>query len=269
MIAIAFRLNLLIVCTSIALQAQEIKVAAASDLQFVFQEVATRFEKQTGNSVKLSFGSSGNFFSQIQNGAPYDLFFSADAEYPHRLEAAGLTEPGTIQRYATGKIVLWTTSESGLDVNRGLAVLLEPGVRKIALANPMHAPYGRAAVEALKAAGIYDRIADKLIYGENISQAAQFVASGNAQAGILASSIAASPLMKSKGKYFIIPEGSYSPLDQVGVVLRSSQQKKIAKCFIGFINTAEVTELMKEYGFEFAGAPVLVTKEPTKRFCCC
>ncbi len=264
-----WKLGLFIVCTSMIVHSQEIRVAAASDLQFVFQEVAARFEQQTGNSVKLSFGSSGNFFSQIQNGAPYDLFFSADAEYPHQLESAGFTEPGTLQQYATGKIVLWTTSDSGLDVSRGLSVLLESGVTKIALANPMHAPYGRAAVEALKAAGIYDKITNKLIYGENVSQAAQFVASGNAQAGILAFSLAASPVMKAKGKYFIVPADSYSTLDKVGVVLRSSQQKKVAKCFMEFIGGVEITELMREYGFELAGVPLLASKKPVQKFCCC
>src|SRR5437763_9232336 len=121
--------------------AEEITVAAAADLQFAFQDLATRFEKETGKHVKLIFGSSGNFFAQIQNGAPFDLFFSADVDYPKRLEAAGLAEPGTIYPYAKGKIVIWARNESKFDLSRGLQVLLDPGIRKIAIANPDHAPY--------------------------------------------------------------------------------------------------------------------------------
>src|SRR3954470_15369051 len=122
--------------------AQQINVAAASDLQSAFQDASNRFQKETGKSVKLTFGSSGNFFAQIQNGAPFDLFFSADIDYPKKLEAAGLAEPGTLYPYATGKIVLWVPADSKLDVSKGLAILSDPSVRKIAIANPKHAPYG-------------------------------------------------------------------------------------------------------------------------------
>src|ERR1022692_1711657 len=138
-------------------KAQEITVAAASDLQFALQDVANRFQKDTGKSVKLIFGSSGNFFTQIQNGAPFDVFFSADIDYPRKLEAAGLAEPGTLYPYATGKIVLWVRNESKLDLGQGLRVLLDPDIGKIALANPEHAPYGRAAVAAIKHEKIYEK----------------------------------------------------------------------------------------------------------------
>src|SRR5271169_2606762 len=136
--------------------AGEIKVAAASDLTFAFKIVVARFEKQTGNRVRLTYGSSGNFFSQIRNGAPFDLFFSADVSFPEKLEAAGLTEPGSIYEYAKGEIVIWVPNSSKLDLSKGLEVLLDPGIRKIAIANPLHAPYGAAAVAAMKHAGIYD-----------------------------------------------------------------------------------------------------------------
>src|SRR5271169_4227212 len=165
-----------------AANAAGLKVAAAADLTFAFKDVGARFEKQTGNSLKLTYGSSGNFFSQIQNGAPFDLFFSADVSYPQKLEAAGLTEPGTIYEYATGKLVMWVPNASKLDLSRGLSVLLDPSIRKIAVANPLHAPYGVAAVAALRHAGIYDQVKGKLVLGENISQTAQFVQSGNADA---------------------------------------------------------------------------------------
>src|SRR5437899_1190863 len=160
--------------------AEEITVAAAADLTFAFQEAAAGFQRATGNSVQLSFGSSGNFFSQIQNGAPYDAFFSADIDYPKKLESAGLTEPGTLYQYARGRIVVWVPNKSRLDVTRGLQALLDPNIRKIAIANPEHAPYGRAAVSAIQHAGIYDRVRGKLIYGEYIAQTTQFVQSGNA-----------------------------------------------------------------------------------------
>jgi molybdate transport system substrate-binding protein len=137
--------------------AQEITVAAAADLQFAFQDVATRFQKRTGKTVKLIFGSSGNFFAQIQNGAPFDVFFSADIDHPRRLETAGLAEPGTIYPDATGRIVLWAPNDSKLGLSRGLQVLLNPTIQKIAIANPEHAPYGRAAVAAVRHENLYDR----------------------------------------------------------------------------------------------------------------
>ena len=153
----------LLLFASLEVSAEEITIAAASDLNFVFHEVATRFEKQTGNKVRLSFGSSGNFYAQIQNGAPYDLFFSADVEYPSKLQAAGLIEPGSLYEYAIGRLVLWAPNPSPLDPHQGVKALLDPRVRKIAIANPEHAPYGRAAEAALKNAGIYDQLAGKLI----------------------------------------------------------------------------------------------------------
>src|SRR5271166_5771512 len=126
--------------------AQEITVAAAADLQFAMQDVAARYQKETGKTVKLIYGSSGSFFQQIQNGAPFDMFFSANLDYPKKLEAAGLTEPGSFYQYARGKIVIWVRNDSKLDLGSGMRSLLDPSVRKIAIANPQHAPYGQAAV---------------------------------------------------------------------------------------------------------------------------
>jgi molybdate transport system substrate-binding protein len=229
--------------------AQEITVAAAADLQFAFQDVAARFQKDTGKNVKLVFGSSGNFFTQIQNGAPFDVFFSADVDYPKKLEAAGLTEPGTLYQYATGKIVLWVPNESKLDLGRGLGVLLDPSIRKIALANPEHAPYGRAAVAAMKHDNVYDKISSKFVLGENISQAASFVASGSADIGIVALSLALAPAMKEKGRYVEISADDYSPLEQAAVILKSSKRKEIARQFIDFLKTPHILELLRSYGF--------------------
>jgi molybdate transport system substrate-binding protein len=234
--------------------AQEITVAAAADLQFVFQDVATRFQKETGKTVKLIFGSSGNFFAQMQNGAPFDLFFSADIDYPRRLETAGLAEPGTIYPYATGRIVLWVPKESKLDLSRGLQVLLDPTIQKIAIANPEHAPYGRAAVAALRQENLYDKVYPKFVLGENISQTASFVVSGSADIGILALSLALAPSLKEKGKYVEIPTEDYPAIKQAAVILKSSPNKDTARQFVAFLKTPEMQGLLRSYGFTVPGS---------------
>jgi len=229
--------------------AAEIKVAAAADLTFAFKDVAARFQKETGNNVKLTYGSSGNFFAQIQNGAPFDLFFSADVGYAEKLAAAGLAEPGSMYEYASGKIVIWAPTASKLDLSRGLATLLDPGIRKIAIANPQHAPYGTAAVAAMRHAAAYDKIKSKLVLGENISQTAQFVQSGNADVGIIALSLALAPAMKNNGRYVEIPAADYPPLVQAGVVLKSSRNKGLARQFLKFLKEPGTVALMERYGF--------------------
>ena len=229
--------------------ADEISVAAAADLTFAFKDVAERFRAQNGTQVKLSLGSSGNFFSQIQNGAPYDLFFSADMGYATKLQDAGLTEPGSLTEYAIGRIVLWAPNSSKIDVTVGLSALKDPSIRKIAIANPEHAPYGRAAVAALKHENLYHKIEEKLVLGENISQTAQFVQSGNADVGIIALSLAMAPAMKEAGKYFAIPQDDYPPIEQAAVMLKSSHKKESAHKFMLFLKTPEIIALMKQYGF--------------------
>ena len=235
-------------------RAQQITVAAASDLQFVLPEVAARFQRDSGISAKLIFGSSGNFFGQIGNGAPFDLFFSADSEYPRKLEAAGLAEPGTVYEYAVGRIVLWIPQDSALDLTRGLAVLLDARVKKIAIANPEHAPYGRAAVAALQHENLYEKVRDKLVLGENISQAASFVTSGSADVGIVALSLAIAPSMKERGKYVEIPGEDYPPIRQAAVILKSSQQKTAAHQFLDYLKSPAIIELLKSYGFSLPPA---------------
>ncbi len=236
-------------------KAQEITVAAAADLQFVMQDVSARFQKETGKTVKLIYGSSGNFSQQIQNGAPFDMFFSANLDYAKKLEAAGLTEPGTLYQYATGKIVVWVPNDSKLDLSAGLQALLNPAIKKIAIANPQHAPYGQAAVAAMKKENVYDKIADKLVLGENISQTASFVVSRAADAGIVALSLALSPNMKDKGRYAEIPGADYPPIEQACVILKSSQQKATAQSFLNFIKTPAAAELFRTYGFAMPNAP--------------
>ena len=156
--------------------AKALVVAAAADLSSALKEVATSYEKKTGVKISLSFGSSGALTQQIQNGAPFDVFFSADMEYPRQLVASGDAEGTTLYQYATGTLVLWVPANSPLDLeHKGMEVLLDPSVKKVSIANPQHAPYGRAAVAALKHAGLYDQISSRLVLGESVSQAAQFV----------------------------------------------------------------------------------------------
>ncbi len=229
--------------------ADEILIAAAADLQFALPELIQQFEKHGGGKVRVVFGSSGDFTSQIQNGAPYDMFFSADLMYPKHLDEAGLIEPGSIHHYADGKIVLWVLKSSNIDVNRGLAVLLEPRIRKIAIANPQHAPYGRAAVATLTHENIYSRVKNKIVMAENVSQAAQFVDSGAAEAGIVALSLAVAPEVREKGSYFVIPPSDYPAIEQGCAILKSSQHKQAAQRFLEFINTPSATRTLEEFGF--------------------
>jgi molybdate transport system substrate-binding protein len=229
--------------------AETIRVAAASDLQAVLPAVASQFEQRTGDRVLLTFGSSGNFFTQIQNGAPFDVFMSADIDYPRRLERAGQTEPGQLYEYATGRIVLWARSDSGIDLRQGLAVLATSRVRRVAIANPDHAPYGRAAIAALRHAQLYEQVEGKLVRGENISQAAQFVQSGNAEAGIMALSLALSPALKMTGSYVAIPDDFYPPIQQAAVVVARTHSRTTAHRFLDFLKTAETVRLLESFGF--------------------
>ncbi len=234
--------------------AQDIRVAAAADLKFAMQDVAAQFETKTGRKVDVTYGSSGNFFSQLQNGAPFDLFFSADIDYPRKLESADFAEPGTLYEYAVGRIAIWTPADAKADVVRlGWKTLLDASVQKIAIANPEHAPYGRAAVAALEKAGIYEQVKPKLVYGENISQAAQFVQSGNAQAGIVAMSLAVSPGMKD-GKRWEIPADMHPPIEQAAIVLKNSANKDGARAFLEYVKSETGRATLAKYGFTFPAA---------------
>jgi len=229
--------------------AHNIRVAAAADLKFALGELGMRYEKQSGSKIAVSYGSSGNFLAQIQNGAPFDVFLSADIEYPRKLEAAGLAEPGTLYAYALGRIVIWMPADTRVDLSKlGWKALLDPDIQKIAIGNPEHAPYGRAAVAALRNAGIYEQVRAKLVYGENIAQAAQFVASGNAQAGILALSLAISPPMR-EGKRWDIPTNMHPPIEQAAVILRNAKDKDGARAFLIFLKSAEARKILESYGF--------------------
>ena len=242
--------------SGVAAGGREINVAAAADLNSALTEIAASFKKQTGITVKLSFGASGALTQQIQNGAPFDLFFSADMDYPKQLAEAGQAEASSLYRYAIGGLVLWVPADSPLDVeHKGMNVLTDPSVKKIAIANPQHAPYGRAAVAAMKHVQLYDQVSDRLVMGENISQAAQFVESGNAQVGFVALAHVTSPAMQGKGKYWQIPAEAYPPLDQGLVIISRSRRKKQAAAFVEYIKSPGAAKVFSRYGFTLPPLP--------------
>ncbi len=244
------------VLTPLVLHAQERKnsselvVAAAADLSSALKELGAAYQRKTGTGLKLSFGASGALTQEIQNGAPFDIFFSADMDYPRQLISSGAAVTESLYQYTTGKLVLWVPAGSALDIeHKGMNALLDPSVHKISIANPQHAPYGRAAVAALRHAGLYDQIANKLVMGENVAQAAQFVESGNAQAGFVALAHAVAPGMQAKGRYWEVPAQDYPPLAQGVVILNSSGHKKEAAQFLDYIKTDDAKQALRKYGF--------------------
>ncbi len=246
---LAASLLLLAACAT----AQEITVAVAADMSATLPQLVDAYTKKTGRTVKLSFGASGNLTNQIRNGAPFDIFFSADEEYPRQLVSEGLASKDTLYRYAVGRLVLWIPGDSPLDLQKlGIEALLDPSVKKISMANPAHAPYGRAAEGALRHFGIYDQVSSCLVLGENVSQAAQFVESGNAQAGLIALSHALAPAMKDKGRYWTVPLDAYPTLNQAAVVLSKSKQQEAAREFLEFVRTPEAASLLAKFGFSLA-----------------
>ena len=231
-------------------QPPSLRVAAASDLQLVMPEIVKAFEDKTGSHVEVSYGSSGNFFAQIQNGAPFELFFSADDEFTLKLIQSGRAEPRSAVVYGVGGLVLWMPANSRcVPQVEKWNCLLKPEVSKIAIANPAHAPYGRAAIAALQAAHIYDQLRTKLVFGENISQAAQFAQSGNAQAGILAFSQMRAPGMR-EGKQWALPRDSYPPIQQTVVVLKAAKDELLAEDFVKFVTEGPGRQLLQQAGFQ-------------------
>jgi molybdate transport system substrate-binding protein len=232
------------------------KVAAAADLQFALSEVAEKFRAAVGGEVKLTFGSSGNLFRQIQEGAPFELYLSADEQFVVELAAQGLTEnEGDL--YARGRIVLFAPHGSPLKVDAELAdlkaALADGRVTKFAIANPEHAPYGRRAEEALRRAGLWEAIENKLVLGENVAQAVQFATTGGAQGGIIAYSLALSPSVSNLGTYSLVPEGWHEPLRQRMVLLKDAGET--AGRFYAFLMGNEAREIMHRYGFVLPGEP--------------
>lgn len=231
--------------------AEKITVAAAADLKFAMDEIVVTFKKANpGDDVDVVYGSSGKFHTQIQQGAPYDIFFSADIGFPRELMAAGFAA-SEAKPYAFGRIVLWSGSMDATKMT--LASLTAPKITRVAIANPKHAPYGKRAEEALKAAGLWDKVEPKLVYGENIAQTAQYVQTGNAQVGIIALSLAINSELATKGGYGLIPENLHQPLEQGYVITKRAAGNPLAKRFTDYMATKPARAVMTKYGFVLPG----------------
>lgn len=243
---------LLALCLALpTLAGEKITLAVAADLKFAMDEIVVLFTTaHPGDTVETVYGSSGKFYAQIQQGAPYDLFFSADITYPLALKAAGLAA-SEVQAYGVGRIVLWSATHDAGKMT--LANLLDPAISRIAIANPRHAPYGKRAEEALKAAGVWEKLESRLVLGENVAQTAQFVQTGNAQLGIIALSLALSPELSKRGSYALIPETLHQPLEQGLVITRRAADKPLAKAFAHFMTSQEARAIMTRYGFVLPG----------------
>jgi molybdate transport system substrate-binding protein len=228
--------------------AEPLLVAAASDLQFAFPEIGALYKQQSGRQVIFTFGSTGQLAQQIENGAPYDLFAAADVSYIEQLNAKGLIFPDTRQLYAQGRIVLAVNKQSGVQATE-LKQLSNPAIKSIAIANPDHAPYGAAAMQALQSAGLWEQLKPRLVYGDNITQALQFVRTGDAPAGIVALSLANVPEIS----YTLLDAGLHKPLNQMLAVTKSSKQAGDARAFIAFVNGTQGRPLMKKFGFALPG----------------
>ncbi|HSK53703.1 MAG TPA: molybdate ABC transporter substrate-binding protein [Jiangellales bacterium] len=227
-----------------------VRIAAASDLRFALEEVAELVASEhPGIELAVTYGSSGQFVQQIGNGAPFDLYLSADLAYPQQLVDEGLAESGDVFSYGVGRLVVWAAEESPVDPGEGLAVLADPAVRTVAIANPDHAPYGRAAVEALRAAGVWDVVEPKLVLGENVSQASDFVRSGNADAGVVALSLALAPSAGADGRWAEVPLELFSPLEQGGVVLAGARDLAATRAVRYVLLGEEGRAVLASYGF--------------------
>jgi len=242
--------TLLLATTAVLSQAQPkggILIAAASDLKFALDSIAMVFKKNNPVAVRITYGSSGKLYEQISNGAPFDIFFSADIVYPTQLKDKGLGY-SDIYAYGVGRIVLWS---SRVDPRHDeMMALLLPSVKKIAIANPAHAPYGKRAEESLTYYKLMERVEQKLVFGENISQTAQFVTTGAADMGIVALSLALSPAMKKlNGNYYLIPEISHQPLVQGCIITRHGAENQYARAFYEFVKSKEAVAILHHFGF--------------------
>lgn len=237
-------LSLLISTTAYA---EKITIAAAADLKFAMDEIVTGFKMiRPGSEIEVVYGSSGKFHTQIQQGAPFDIFFSADIVYPRELAKQGLTA-SEAKPYAVGRIVLWSSSMDASKMT--LAGLTNAKITRIAIANPKHAPYGKRAEEALRSSGLWEKLQPKLVFGENIAQSVQYVQSGNAQVGIVALSLALNSELAKKGGYYLIPDNLHNPLEQGYVITKLGAHKPLARQFADYMDSKQVRAVMTKYGF--------------------
>jgi molybdate transport system substrate-binding protein len=230
--------------------ARPLLVAAAADLKPALDELTAAFEAAGGGPVRVAYGSSGTFFAQLSAGAPYDLFLSADATYPTRLVAAGKGLTGTEFRYAVGRLALFARTGSPVDPALGLAGLAASGRGKVAVANPAHAPYGRAAEAALAALGLLEQVRPRLVLGENAAQAAQFAASSACDAGLIPLALARAPALAAVGRHALVPRELHPPITQAGVVLAGAADPARARALAAFLLTPEAQRVLARAGFE-------------------
>ncbi len=229
--------------------ATDLYIAAAADLMYCLDDLNAAFKRLNPDaSLHMSTGSSGVFFAQIQNGAPFDIYLSADVAYPRKLVEAGHADGKTLLRYAVGRIALWTT-DPRVDVSAGLQGLSTSRPRHFAIANPAHAPYGQAARAALQRAGVWEQVQPTLVMGENISQTAQFIQSGNSQAGIVAFSLLKAPKLAGVGRYTLIPLADYPTMEQAAVVTAKGAGNPLAKKYIAFLASDQARAIFDRYGF--------------------
>lgn len=233
-------------CRSTTNQASELTVAAASDLTQAFEEIGREFEASNKTQVVFVFGSTGMLTRQIENGAPMDLFAAANVDYINQLEQKELIIPGTKAIYARGRITLWTTADSPLKIET-ISDLRRPEVKRIAIANPDHAPYGLAAQQALQSAGLWEELKPKLVYGDNIRQTLQYAETGNVDVAIVALSVS----QQSKGRYVLVPEELHRPIDQGLAVIKTTRNEAAARAFSSFITGPRGKEILAKYGFAF------------------
>jgi molybdate transport system substrate-binding protein len=231
--------------------AERVTVAAAADLKFAMDEIVANFRKANAlDEVEVIYGSSGRLHAQIQQGAPYDLYFSADIAFPRELAKAGFAA-SEVRPHAHGRIVLWSTR---LDAGKmTLQDLADPRITRVAIANPRHAPYGKRAEEALRAAGLWERVEPKLVYGENIAHAAQFVQTGAAQVGIIALALAVHPELTTQGSHSLIPDKLHAPLEQGFIITRRAARSDLARRFADYMGSAPARAVMVRYGFALPG----------------
>lgn len=236
-------------------QARAVRIAGAADLRYAFEEITAELGRAEPDlDLQVTYGSSGTFFAQLTSGAPFDLFMSADIEYPRQLAARGLTMRDSEFTYGTGRLVLWVPANSPLDVEKvGMEALADSRVAHIAIANPEHAPYGRSAEAAMRQANVYDRVKSKIVFGENVSQALQFVQSGAAQASLVALSLAIAPAVRPAGKFWAVPEGLHPQIEQGGVILRAATDAEAAWTVRAFLLGERGRAILKQYGFSLPG----------------
>jgi molybdate transport system substrate-binding protein len=242
---------LLLLCLAFtqAALAGSVSVAAAANLVYVLEPLNAEFSKTVpGVTVTSEIGASGSLVAQIQNGAPYDVFLSADTEYPQKLVKGGGADAASLVTFARGRLVLWTT-RPGLGLGSVESVVRDASVSKLAIANPSTAPYGRAAQEVLARLGLSDVAKAKLVFGENITQTAQFVSSGNADAGFVALSLVLSPKLADKGRWIEVPQGLYSPISQAGVLTLRGAASPAARRYLEFLTTPAARAVFAKFGY--------------------